>query len=101
MSNPDKKTHEELQAIFDAHSNMPINLQDKLSYKHMLLLAECFTGWAMDEQLSPEQSAEYLGMAGGMRSLAWVVGESWSPPEPERLCLTAFLARELEKKACE
>ena len=99
MLNPSKKTHEELQAIFDAHSNMPIRLQDDLSHKHMLLLAECFTGWAMDKWMSPEQSAEYLGHAEGMRNLAWLVGEDWSPPEPERLCLIAFLARELEQKA--
>ncbi|MGB9153128.1 MAG: hypothetical protein WCD70_08590 [Alphaproteobacteria bacterium] len=77
---------------------MPINLQGDLSYKHMLLLAECFTGWAMDSRFSPEQSAKYLGMAEGLRNLAWLVGEDWSPPEPERLCLIAFLARELEEK---
>jgi len=36
----------------------------------MLLLAECFTGWAMDSRFAAEESAEYFGLAEGLRNLA-------------------------------
>jgi hypothetical protein len=90
------KTVEELQGIIDANSNMPVKLQDSLTHRHMLLLVECFENWAATEpNIDPESAAQFLGWAKGMKDLAWFVGEDWSPPEPERLCLTAFLAREL------
>ena len=93
------KTAEELQAVIDANSNMPVHLRDDLSYRHMLLLAECFEDWADTENgIGEERAAQLIGHARGMRNLAWLVGEDWSPPEPERLCMLVFLARELEKR---
>ena len=94
------KTAKELQAIIDANSNMPVNMRDDLTYRHMLLLAECYENWATKEpNVDQEHAAQLLGWAKGMKDLAWLVGEDWSPPEPERLCLTAFLARELEAQS--
>ena len=91
------KSAEEFQSIIDANSNIPVKLQDSLTHRHMLLLAECYENWANTEpNVDQEHAAQLLGWAKGMKDLAWLVGEEWSPPEPERLCLTGFLARELE-----
>jgi hypothetical protein len=43
----------------------------------------------------------YTGLKFGeqLSLLAGVVGKDWSPPEPKRLSLLGFIARECEKNA--
>jgi hypothetical protein len=59
----------------------------------MIALADTFEGWAIDERMTPEQSAKLVGWAESMRNLAEEVGPHWNPPTPEKLTLMGFLGR--------
>jgi hypothetical protein len=59
----------------------------------MIALADMFDGWALDAQLTPEQSAQFMGLAESMRRLADGVGPNWNPPSPKRLSLIGHLGR--------
>jgi hypothetical protein len=91
MNSPD-----ELRRIFDEAATLKNDdLRDQLAHRHMLALADAFDGWAMDAQVTPVQSAQLLGSAESLRQLAELVGPDWDPPEPERLSLFGFLARQV------
>lgn len=75
----------------------PDAVADQLSYQRMLLLADTYLRWAVDEQTTPEQAAKLLEWARGMKRLARLKGKDWNPPEPEKISLVGFLARQLEE----
>jgi hypothetical protein len=52
-------------------------------------------GGPLDKQVSPEQTAQLVGMAESMRALADDVGLDWNPPRPEKLTLMGFLGRKM------
>jgi hypothetical protein len=84
-----------LRRIFDDASELdaPEHYREQLGYRHMTHLADVFEGWALDRNVSPEQSAKLVGWSDGLRRLAEEVGEGWSPPDPKRLSLIGFLGR--------
>ena len=89
-------THEELRYIFDdASAPMAEHIRKQLAYRHMIALADVFEGWALDKQLTSEQTVRILGWAESMRALAVEVGPNWNPPTPEKLTLIGFLGREV------
>jgi hypothetical protein len=83
-----------LQGSFEENSQLiTAEARHDHAYRHMLALAELFTGWALDGRLGPERSASLLGWAEGWERLAGEVGPGWNPPEPEELSVLQFLAR--------
>jgi hypothetical protein len=86
----------DLRKIFeDASAPMSEHLREQLAYRHMVALADSFEGWALDKQVTPEQTAMLVGMAESMRALADEVGVDWDPPRPEKLTLMGFLGRKM------
>lgn len=87
--------HEVLEAIFKntAETTPSSHLKPQLAYRHMHALAEMFDGWAQDQRLSPERSAQLLDWAGSYRRLADGVGPTWNPPTPATVTIVGFLAR--------
>lgn len=59
----------------------------------MCALADTFEGWAQDQRMSPERSAQMLGWAESMRRLADEVGPTWNPPTPSTVTAIGFLGR--------
>jgi hypothetical protein len=87
---------DELRRIYEEAAALGANdPRDQLAYRHMLVLADHFEGWALDRQLTAEDVARLTGQAENMRQLAELVGPDWDPPRPERLPLLGFLAREM------
>jgi hypothetical protein len=85
---------DELRRIFEETAALKArDSRDQLAYRHMLALADHFEGWALDKRLTPEQVAEFMGLAENMRQLAELVGPQWDPPRPEQLSLLGFMAR--------
>ena len=77
-------SRDQLNALFsDASQKKPAHLRAQLSHAHMEALEDLYDGWALDESMTPERSAQLMGWAEGMRRLAVEVGPSWKPPEPE------------------
>ncbi len=86
----------DLQRVYDEAATLKNNhLRDQLAYRHMVVLADHYEGWAMDLRLDSVQRAKLLGWAESMRQLAELVGPAWNPPEPDRLTATGFLARKM------
>lgn len=91
MNDPDR-----LHAIFAENSGILTDgARHDHAHRHMMALAELFTGWALDGRFGPEQSASLLGWAEGWERLAEEVGPDWNPPEPVQLSLLQFLARSI------
>lgn len=89
MNDPDR-----LEGIFEENSQLvTAEARHDHAYRHMMALAEMFTGWALDGRFGAERSASLLGWAEGWERLAEEVGPDWSPPEPAQLSVTQFLAR--------
>ncbi len=89
MSEPDR-----LEAIFSENAtSLSADMRHEHAYRHMVALAEIFTGWAMDGRFDRERSAALLGWAESWERLAGEVGPDWNPPEPEALSILQFLAR--------
>jgi len=87
---------DELRRIFEETAALKArDSRDQLAYRHMLALADHFEGWALDQQVTPEQVAQLMGLAENMRQLAELVGPEWDPPRPEQLSLMGFLARRM------
>jgi hypothetical protein len=85
---------EVLEAIFQNSADMtPSHLKPQLAYRHMIALADSYDGWAQDQRMSPERSAQLLGWADGMRRLADEVGPEWNPPTPATVSITGSLGR--------
>jgi len=86
----------ELHRIYEESAALKArDLRDQLAYRHMMVLADHFEGWALDKRVTQEQAAELMGLAENMRQLAELVGPDWDPPQPERLSLLGFLARNM------
>jgi hypothetical protein len=53
---------EVLEAIFQNRADIaPRHLRSQLAYRHMIGLADTYEGWAQDQRLSPERSAQLPG----------------------------------------
>lgn len=88
---------QELARIVEVADVLPSEtVAEQLSYQRMLILADAYLGWATDKQTTPEQAAKLLGWARGLHQLARLKGEDWNPPEPEKISLIGFLARQME-----
>jgi hypothetical protein len=86
----------ELAQLFEeASSSNWGHSADELSHDDMLNLADLFTGWAMSGQTDPQWSARLLGWAKSLEALAIRFGPDWDPPEPKRLSLIGFIARQV------
>jgi DNA invertase Pin-like site-specific DNA recombinase len=96
-SNQPDASGEELRRIFNAASavSWADHLRDELAYRHMIQLADVFEGWALDEQLNPEQTVKLVGWSESLRQLAELVGPNWDPPAPEQLTLVGLIGRRL------
>ena len=87
-------SRDQLHALFSEASQLnTAHMKAQLSHAHMEALADLWDGWALEERMTPERSAQLMGWAEGMRQLADEVGPSWKPPEPEKLSLVGFMAR--------
>ena len=86
-------TAENLQDIFSAASVPRADLIYDFSYEEMICLSNLMTGWSTDKSMSPEQSANFLGMAQAFQDLADHMGPDWAPVKPERLSLLQFIAK--------
>jgi hypothetical protein len=64
-----------------------------LAYRDIIALADIFEGWALDKQVTPEDTARLVGWAESMRTLAEKVGPDWDPPKPDRVSMVGFLGR--------
>jgi hypothetical protein len=87
---------DELRRIFEETAALKArDSRDQLAYRHMLALADHCEGWALDEEVTPEEAAELMGRAENLRQLAELVGPEWNPPQPEQLSVVGFLARRI------
>ena len=87
-------SEEQLKEIYKYASQMSWeNVREQLAYHHMLYLGDLFEGWALDEKISRENSAYFLGFADAVRNLASEVGPDWRPPEPKTLDILGSMAR--------
>lgn len=92
-------SRDQLYKIFsEASQSNYAHLKEELNHTHMVALADVLDGWAMGERREPEQSAQLMGQAEGLRRLADEVGPSWSTPEPERLSVIGFIARQFVRE---
>ena len=85
---------EELREIYESASQLPSeDVKEQLSHHHMVYLADLFEGWALDESVSRENLAYFLGFAESLRNLADEVGPDWRPPETNALSVLGHLVR--------
>jgi hypothetical protein len=93
------RTKEQLVATLERASVLPHeSVKDQLSYKQMLVLMYNYLDWAVEPDTTEEHALQLLGWARGLRQMAELVGEDWSPPEPEHLSLIGFMARKLQEE---
>ena len=82
--------------IFDKASVLPAeSTQHNLCHRHMIVLTDFFITGAFREDISIEQTVKLVGQAKAMQQIAYVLGEDWNPPTPERISLTRFIAMRL------
>lgn len=76
----------------------PEGVADELSFNQMHALAFGYMEWALDLNRTPQEAVRLIGKARGMRQLAELKGEEWNPPEPDKLSLVGFIARQFESR---
>ena len=82
--------------IFDEASVLPAeSTQHNLCHRHMLALSDVFIEWAFNEDVTIEQTVKLVGQAKAMQQIAYILGEEWNPPTPERIPFTRFIAMRL------
>jgi hypothetical protein len=84
----------ELREIYERALELPPEeVKEQLAYRQMICLADLFEGWAIDENVSRENSAYFLGFAESLRNLADEAGPEWRPPESGTLGVLGHLVR--------
>ncbi len=90
---------EALAIILDQAEVLPPDgTADELSFNQIHALAFGYMEWALDLSRTPQEAVKLIGMARGMRQLAELKGEGWSPPQPERLSIIGYMARQFENR---
>ncbi len=84
-----------LDELFANGPPEPRKSTDDLNYAQMLAIAGLFERWAATEtKITAEQRQRLLTMAQEFRDEAAEFGPNWNPPEPEKVGLFLFMARE-------
>lgn len=60
----------------------------------MLILRKVFSDWLEDENLAEGEGVKLLVLIKRLQNLCEEVGRDWNPPEPEKIDLLGFMARE-------
>ncbi len=86
-------TAEDYEAICAWQAVTPVGALDVLHQWEMLDLADMFEGWGMDPRWDFVASAESMGLADGMRTLAKAAGPKWRRRPDARDSVLTALAR--------